>query len=224
MATMDVNDDEDIWANTTSPSASPPQPAAAAFISTQLSLSSRLHLLSSAAAHGGSPPDHSGIFAADGGVRHQHEGLGGGFRNAAASPAPSFFPYGLDAGGARSALEHEMCLGPAGAVGGSDRRKKRMIKNRESAARSRARKQAYIRELEREVKFLEQENQSLRVKYEQVRVRSSEISHESELILSFFLIDSAAEGLRGGAGTAAGEEDAAENAIRAILSSCFFWW
>jgi hypothetical protein len=36
------------------------------------------------------------------------------------------------------------------------------------------------------------------------------------------LIDSAAEGLRGGAGTAAGEEDAAENAIRAILSSCFF--
>jgi hypothetical protein len=184
MAAMDMNDDEDIWANTTSPSTSPPQPAA--FISTQLSLNSHLHLLSSAAAHGGSPPDHSG------GVRHHHAGLGGGFRNAAASPAPSLFPYGLDAGAARSALEHEMCLGPAawaGAVGGSDRRKKRMIKNRESAARSRARKQVHIRELEREVKFLQQENQSLRVKYEQIRPRSSEISHESKPGLSFFLID-----------------------------------
>ncbi|TVU10212.1 hypothetical protein EJB05_43725, partial [Eragrostis curvula] len=175
---MDMDDDEDIWANTTtSPSASPPQPAGATacnFISTHLSLNSRLHLLSSAAAHG-SRPDHAGggdgIYAADG----HHVGLGGGFRNAAASPA-SFFPYGLDAGAGRGALEHEMCIGPAGAaawagaVGGTDWRKKRMIKNRESAARSRARKQAYVRELEREVKHLQQENQSLRVKYEQLRV------------------------------------------------------
>uniref|UniRef100_A0A0A8ZUX0 DLF1 n=1 Tax=Arundo donax TaxID=35708 RepID=A0A0A8ZUX0_ARUDO len=45
-----------------------------------------------------------------------------------------------------------------------------MIKNRESAARSRARKQAYVHELEREVKLLQQENESLRVKYEQLRV------------------------------------------------------
>jgi hypothetical protein len=82
--------------------------------------------------------------------------------------------YGLDAGAARTALEHDMCLGPAagwaGAGGGSDGRKKRLIKNRESAARSRARKQAYVRELEKEVKLLQQENQSLRVKYEQVRL------------------------------------------------------
>ncbi|RLN34898.1 ABSCISIC ACID-INSENSITIVE 5-like protein 5 [Panicum miliaceum] len=190
MAAMDLEDDEDIWGNTaSSPSASPPQPLAAAspwsaFISTQLSLNSRLHLLSAA---GGSSPVGAGIYAADGG-RH-HVDLGGGFRNnAAASPAPFFSAYNLDAGAggvapidagaARSALEDEMCLGPGAAaatwgaagVGGSDRRKKRMIKNRESAARSRARKQAYIRELEQEVQLLQQENESLRLKYEQLRV------------------------------------------------------
>ncbi|XP_062200069.1 bZIP transcription factor TRAB1-like [Phragmites australis] len=184
MATMDMEDDEDIWANTTSsPSASPPQPAASAsacsFISTQLSLNSHLQLLSSAAAAGahGSPPysvGDNGIFTA-GGIRN-NMGLGGGSLNAAASPA-SFVSYNLDAGAARGALEHEMRLHPAASVtwagvgvGGADRRKKRMIKNRESAARSRARKQAYVRELEREVQLLQQENESLRVKYEQLRV------------------------------------------------------
>ncbi|RWW02198.1 hypothetical protein GW17_00034722 [Ensete ventricosum] len=40
----------------------------------------------------------------------------------------------------------------------ADRRKKRMIKNRESAARSRARKQAYTNELEQEVDHLLNEN------------------------------------------------------------------
>jgi hypothetical protein len=192
MAAMDLEDDEDIWGNTaSSPSASPPQPLNAAvvapcgaFISTQLSLNSRLHLLSTTAAAGGSSPPHSvgaGIFAADG-LRH-HMGLDdcdGGFRNAAAPPAPFYSAYGLDAGAACNALEDEMCIGPGTAwagsgagvgVGGSDRRKKRMIKNRESAARSRARKQAYVRELEREVKLLQQENERLRVKYEQVTDR-----------------------------------------------------
>ncbi|KAG2644925.1 ABSCISIC ACID-INSENSITIVE 5-like protein 2 [Panicum virgatum] len=178
-AAMDMEDDEDIWGDAaSSPSAVPPQPLAAAaaspcgaFISTQLSLSSRLHLLSTA---GGSS---AGIYAADGGRRHMD--LGAGFRNAAASPAPFFSAYNPDAGAARSALEDEMCLGPGAAAaawagagagaGGSDRRKKRMIKNRESAARSRARKQAYVRELEQEVQLLQQENESLRVKYEQLR-------------------------------------------------------
>ncbi|KAG2636500.1 bZIP transcription factor TRAB1-like [Panicum virgatum] len=182
-AAMDLEDDEDFWGNTaSSPSASPPGSLAAAavspcgaFISTQLSLNSRLHLLSTA---GGSSALGAGIYAADDG-RH-HMDLGGGFRNAAASPAPFFSAYNpaAGAGTARSVLEDEMCLGPdaaaatwAGAgVGGSDRRKKRMIKNRESAARSRARKQAYVRELEQEVKLLQQENESLRVKYEQLRV------------------------------------------------------
>ena len=176
-AAMDLEDDEDIWGNAaSSPSATPPQPLAAAaaspcgaFISTQLGLSSRLHLLSTA---GGSS---AGIYAADGGRSHMD--LGAGFRNAAASPAPFFSAYNPDAGAARSTLEDEMCLGPGAAAaawagaGGSDRRKKRMIKNRESAARSRARKQAYVSELEQEVQLLQQENESLRVKYEQVTDR-----------------------------------------------------
>nr|XP_024924135.2 bZIP transcription factor 27-like [Ziziphus jujuba var. spinosa]XP_048332232.1 bZIP transcription factor 27-like [Ziziphus jujuba var. spinosa] len=44
----------------------------------------------------------------------------------------------------------------------TDRRHKRMIKNRESAARSRARKQAYTNELELEVAHLQEENARLR--------------------------------------------------------------
>ncbi|PNY02759.1 abscisic acid-insensitive 5-like protein [Trifolium pratense] len=43
-----------------------------------------------------------------------------------------------------------------------ERRQKRMIKNRESAARSRARKQAYTNELEIKVSRLEEENEMLR--------------------------------------------------------------
>ncbi|CAL1374019.1 unnamed protein product [Linum trigynum] len=43
-----------------------------------------------------------------------------------------------------------------------ERRQKRMIKNRESAARSRARKQAYTNELENKVSGLEEENERLR--------------------------------------------------------------
>ncbi|CAJ1917785.1 unnamed protein product [Sphenostylis stenocarpa] len=43
-----------------------------------------------------------------------------------------------------------------------ERRQKRMIKNRESAARSRARKQAYTQELEIKVSLLEEENERLR--------------------------------------------------------------
>ncbi|KAL2320563.1 hypothetical protein Fmac_029532 [Flemingia macrophylla] len=43
-----------------------------------------------------------------------------------------------------------------------ERRQKRMIKNRESAARSRARKQAYTQELEIKVSRLEEENEKLR--------------------------------------------------------------
>ncbi|KAF8701030.1 hypothetical protein HU200_033925 [Digitaria exilis] len=192
MAAMDMEDDEDIWgANTpSSPSASLPQPVSAsspcsAFISTQLSLNSRLHLLSTSAAAGGSSPPHSsgagaGIYAADDVCRHID--LGGGFGDAAASSPAPFFSYNLDAGAgsggvapinAHSVFEDEMCLGPGASwdgVGGSDRRKKRMIKNRESAARSRARKQAYVRELEMEVKLLQEQNQSLRVKYEKLRV------------------------------------------------------
>ncbi|KAG1359442.1 bZIP transcription factor 27 [Cocos nucifera] len=53
---------------------------------------------------------------------------------------------------------------------GADRRKKRMIKNRESAARSRARKQAYTYELQREVARLLDENRKLKRTFEELRL------------------------------------------------------
>ncbi|KAI3761861.1 hypothetical protein L1987_52283 [Smallanthus sonchifolius] len=49
---------------------------------------------------------------------------------------------------------------------GGDRRHNRMIKNRESAARSRARKQAYTNELENEVERLKEENAKLKRKHQ----------------------------------------------------------
>ncbi|GLJ39594.1 hypothetical protein SUGI_0809180 [Cryptomeria japonica] len=49
-----------------------------------------------------------------------------------------------------------------------ERRQRRMIKNRESAARSRARKQAYTVELEAEVTQLKEENRELRKKQEEI--------------------------------------------------------
>nr|QLL22061.1 bZIP28 [Fagopyrum tataricum] len=48
-----------------------------------------------------------------------------------------------------------------------ERRHRRMIKNRESAARSRARKQAYTMELEQEVAKLKEENEDLKKKQEE---------------------------------------------------------
>ncbi|KAL4607244.1 hypothetical protein ACB092_09G159800 [Castanea dentata] len=51
-----------------------------------------------------------------------------------------------------------------------ERRQKRMIKNRESAARSRARKQAYTHELENKVSRLEEENERLRRQKEEEKV------------------------------------------------------
>ncbi|KAL2498258.1 ABSCISIC ACID-INSENSITIVE 5-like protein 5 [Abeliophyllum distichum] len=68
------------------------------------------------------------------------------------SPVPYMFSGGLR-GRRGGALEKVV-----------ERRQKRMIKNRESAARSRARKQAYNMELEAEVAQLKEENQELRRK------------------------------------------------------------
>ncbi|XP_019156445.1 PREDICTED: ABSCISIC ACID-INSENSITIVE 5-like protein 5 isoform X2 [Ipomoea nil] len=68
------------------------------------------------------------------------------------SPAPYAF-NGSVRGRKGSALEKVV-----------ERRQRRMIKNRESAARSRARKQAYTMELEAEVAKLKEENQELRKK------------------------------------------------------------
>ncbi|RWW90127.1 hypothetical protein BHE74_00000730 [Ensete ventricosum] len=48
----------------------------------------------------------------------------------------------------------------------AERRQKRMIKNRESAARSRARKQAYTNELENKISLLQEENERLKKQME----------------------------------------------------------
>jgi Tfp pilus assembly protein PilN len=45
-----------------------------------------------------------------------------------------------------------------------------MIKNRESAARSRARKQAYTNELELEIAHLQTENARLKIQQEQLKI------------------------------------------------------
>ncbi|XP_065854913.1 protein ABSCISIC ACID-INSENSITIVE 5 [Euphorbia lathyris] len=66
--------------------------------------------------------------------------------------------YGLDMGGLRG--RKRVIDGPVEKV--VERRQRRMIKNRESAARSRARKQAYTVELEAELNQLKEENNQLR--------------------------------------------------------------
>ncbi|KAI3827990.1 hypothetical protein L1987_02079 [Smallanthus sonchifolius] len=76
------------------------------------------------------------------------------------SPSPPSYAYGEDGFCGRN-------------IGGSlekgvERRRKRMIKNRESAARSRARKQAYTLELEAEVAKLKKLNQELQKKQEEI--------------------------------------------------------
>ncbi|KAJ1297361.1 hypothetical protein BS78_01G369600 [Paspalum vaginatum] len=80
-------------------------------------------------------------------------------------------PLGVGAAPVLDALYHDVHGGGDGAKraaaeGGvaersNERRKKRMIKNRESAARSRARKQAYTNELENKIRLLEEENERL---------------------------------------------------------------
>lgn len=55
-----------------------------------------------------------------------------------------------------------------------DRRNQRMIKNRESAARSRARKQAYMNELEMEVAQLVQENARLKKQQQQLCIAAAD--------------------------------------------------
>ncbi|KAF0903599.1 hypothetical protein E2562_028013 [Oryza meyeriana var. granulata] len=150
---MAMEDDEDMWVNTTSPSASPPRPTAAevGFISTALSLNStHLHGLLSSSFVAAASPSHAGSSNNNNGSSI----VNGGYRNAAptSSPASSFFspasyhhhhlppPAPLDAG--RRVFDHDM---------------------------SRARKQARVNNLETEVEQLKQENKMLRVKYEQLR-------------------------------------------------------
>ncbi|PKA56102.1 Abscisic acid-insensitive 5-like protein 5 [Apostasia shenzhenica] len=69
------------------------------------------------------------------------------------SPVPYVFDEGLKVRKCSGAVEKIV-----------ERRQRRMIKNRESAARSRARKQAYTMELEAEVAKLKEQNQELQKK------------------------------------------------------------
>lgn len=73
------------------------------------------------------------------------------------SPVPYVFNGGLRGRKCSGAVEKVV-----------ERRQKRMIKNRESAARSRARKQAYTMELEAEVAKLKEQNQELQKKQAEI--------------------------------------------------------
>mmetsp|Transcript_15667 Transcript_15667/g.39950 ORF Transcript_15667/g.39950 Transcript_15667/m.39950 type:complete len:110 (-) Transcript_15667:281-610(-) len=53
------------------------------------------------------------------------------------------------------------------------KRQKRMVKNRESAARSRQRKQQYTEELEKQVAALKQENEALKKTVAELKSRST---------------------------------------------------
>ncbi|KAI3471947.1 hypothetical protein Pfo_028635 [Paulownia fortunei] len=113
----------------------------------------------SAVSYGGRMGNVSGGFG-------QVQGLGMG---SPASPVSSGGPcanqvdsgnqFGLDMGGTRGGRKR-IIDGPVEKV--VERRQRRMIKNRESAARSRARKQAYTVELEAELNQLKEENAHLK--------------------------------------------------------------
>jgi ABA responsive element binding factor len=75
------------------------------------------------------------------------------------SVSPSPYAFTGSARGRRSGGTLEKAM---------ERRHRRMIKNRESAARSRARKQAYTLELEEEVAKLKEMNEELRRKQEEI--------------------------------------------------------
>uniref|UniRef100_A0A7N0UJH0 BZIP domain-containing protein n=1 Tax=Kalanchoe fedtschenkoi TaxID=63787 RepID=A0A7N0UJH0_KALFE len=73
------------------------------------------------------------------------------------APSSSLFP--LLCSCERESADHNAC---------SDRRYKRKMKNRESATRSRARRQAYMNELELELAHLREENAMLKRRQEEI--------------------------------------------------------
>ncbi|KAK7310851.1 hypothetical protein RJT34_08612 [Clitoria ternatea] len=84
-------------------------------------------------------------------------GKSSGGDTSSVSPVPYVFNGGLRGRKSGGAVEKVI-----------ERRQRRMIKNRESAARSRARKQAYTMELEAEVAKLKEENQELQKKQAEI--------------------------------------------------------
>ncbi|CAK9134542.1 unnamed protein product [Ilex paraguariensis] len=87
--------------------------------------------------------------------------------------------HGLDMGGMRGGRKR-IIDGPVEKV--VERRQRRMIKNRESAARSRARKQAYTVELEAELNQLKEENAQLKQALAELeRKRKQQYSEEVKM-------------------------------------------
>ncbi|KAL5974670.1 hypothetical protein ACLOJK_031340 [Asimina triloba] len=146
--------------------------------------------------YSGGSAGRNGIFPGGGcfGGRMGNGGsmAGSGFGVGCGSPVMSPMPsdgvcggssQGVDNSVGQYGLEMEMGGGSTGVVRGSasrkrggegesvekgvERRQRRMIKNRESAARSRARKQAYTVELEAELEMLKEENARLRREHEE---------------------------------------------------------
>ncbi|KAJ0785761.1 putative transcription factor bZIP family [Helianthus annuus] len=120
----------------------------------------------------GSPVIRNGIMGvSDGVLQGGNMGLVGPRVTAVGSPAVSSDGMGKNNGDTSSVSPslYEFSGIVRGRKSGAvekvvERRQRRMIKNRESAARSRARKQAYTIELEAEVAKLKEENQELKRK------------------------------------------------------------
>ncbi|KAK3166029.1 hypothetical protein QOZ80_1AG0040630 [Eleusine coracana subsp. coracana] len=122
----------------------------------------------------------------DGGMGYHHNSYHPGGLAVVPPPPPppsqcvaaAVSPGSSDGMSAMTQAEMMSCIGNGGGMGRSarkrespedgctektvERRQRRMIKNRESAARSRARKQAYTVELEAELNHLKEENERLR--------------------------------------------------------------
>ncbi|PWZ58193.1 bZIP transcription factor TRAB1 [Zea mays] len=89
----------------------------------------------------------------------QLDSMGKGNEDLSSPMAPVPYPFEGVIRGRRSGAGVEKVV---------ERRQRRMIKNRESAARSRARKQAYTMELEAEVQKLKEQNEELQKKQEEI--------------------------------------------------------
>ncbi|KAJ3685757.1 hypothetical protein LUZ61_014921 [Rhynchospora tenuis] len=78
-------------------------------------------------------------------------------------------PFSSDSSELKFAFEEGIGSASSGAAEYSgDRRRRRIMKNRESAARSRARKQAYTKQLQLEIDNLQSENDKLKRQYEEL--------------------------------------------------------
>ncbi|KAF5809771.1 putative transcription factor bZIP family [Helianthus annuus] len=130
------------------------------------------------------PPPYGGIGGNAGGVAGGYgQGLGIGSPPSpvssdgiATTQLDSGNQYALEMGGIRGGRKR-IIDGPVEKV--VERRQRRMIKNRESAARSRARKQAYTVELEAELNMLKEENAQLKQALAEIeRKRKQQFSEE----------------------------------------------